>query len=276
MKKAVLAVILFALLVVSAFSGFWLVNHFLESKKQADLFASLGEQAALDTKEESISESDASSAPDGNPILDVLQGMIQDGSSTSVPERHDTEGLRLRSADCIGWISIPGTGIDYPVMHTPDEPERYLHRNFSGEYSDYGTPFLDARCTVDAEHLPYSGNLILYGHNMFDGSMFTPLLNYTDRDYLESHKGIQLEVGEEVRRYEVFAAFQTSAKEPEIYKYVNVSGIQGSSAFLEAIQAECPYSISAEPEENAQYITLSTCDVTREGGRIVVIGRRTA
>lgn len=208
------------------------------------------------------------STPADHPIWEVLKDL--GGHDDASASFHNLEELRLRSADCIGWISIPGTGIDYPVMHTPDEPERYLHRNFFGEYSDYGTPFLDARCNSN------SGNLILYGHNMFDGSMFTPLLNYTDRDYPESHKGIQLEVGEEVRRYEVFAAFQTSAKEPEIYKYVNVSGLRGSSAFLEAIQAECPYSISVEPEENAQYITLSTCDVTREGGRIVVIGRRTA
>jgi len=56
----------------------------------------------------------------------------------------DLSTLYARNNDLVGWIRIEGTKIDYPVMHTPGDPEYYLHRDFNKEYSDSGTPFLDA------------------------------------------------------------------------------------------------------------------------------------
>ena len=64
--------------------------------------------------------------------------------------------------------------IAYPVMHTPSNPQKYLNKNFYGEYSYSGTPFLDSRCSAD------STNLIIYGHHMNNGTMFADLCNYTE------------------------------------------------------------------------------------------------
>lgn len=82
--------------------------------------------------------------------------------------RHDFDALNQLNSDCIGWVRIPDTGIDYPVMHTPDEPEKYLNKNYDGYFSYSGVPFLDARCTT------YNTNMIIYGHNMSTGTMFAP------------------------------------------------------------------------------------------------------
>lgn len=49
-----------------------------------------------------------------------------------------------KNAECIGWLCIEGTNINYPVMHTPSNPQKYLRKNFEGEYSQSGVPFLDA------------------------------------------------------------------------------------------------------------------------------------
>lgn len=79
---------------------------------------------------------------------------------------HSISELTSMNSDCFGWISIKGTNINYPVMHTPDNPQMYLNRNFYCEYSFSGVPFLDGRCSAD------STNLIIYGHHMNNGTMF--------------------------------------------------------------------------------------------------------
>lgn len=81
--------------------------------------------------------------------------------------------LIKRNSDCIGWLRISGTKIDYPVMQTKDNPQYYLRRDFYKQYSYLGTPFMDSRCDIN-----YDNNLIVYGHNMKDGKMFADLLKY--------------------------------------------------------------------------------------------------
>ena len=80
--------------------------------------------------------------------------------SLSEPILHDLALLKEKNPDCIGWVSIPGTGVDFPVMHNGDF---YLKHNFDGDYTDYGLPFLDERCRLDT-----SDQLIIYGHHMND------------------------------------------------------------------------------------------------------------
>ena len=92
------------------------------------------------------------------------------------------QALITENADCIGWLSIDGTNISYPVMHTPSDPQKYLRRNFYGKYSQSGVPFLDRRCDLQ------STNLIIYGHNMKNGTMFSDLKRYVDRDFLNAHR----------------------------------------------------------------------------------------
>ena len=181
------------------------------------------------------------------------------------PVRHGTEMLADRNSDCVGWVTVPGTGIDYPVMWTPQEPQKYLKRSFQGENSSYGVPFLDGRCTPD------SGNLILYSHNMFDGSMFTPLIYFDSGDL---GRLVRLEIGGELREYEIIAVAHTTAKSP-LYHYTEVDSIYGAAAFLAAVKSECPGMASLSPEEGMEFVTLSTCEVSREDGRVLVIGRRT-
>ena len=115
---------------------------------------------------------------------------VQDESSmyfTTYYEPHSISELISMNSECFGWINISGTNINYPVMHTPSNLQKYLNRNFYGEYSYSGTPFLDARCSAD------STNLIIYGHHMNNGTMFADLCNYTDYSYFTEHPTVVLE-----------------------------------------------------------------------------------
>ena len=75
---------------------------------------------------------------------------------TSKPVR-DLSGLFAQNSDCIGWLCIPGTVVNYPVMHTPENPQKYLRRSLRRKQSKRRT-VSDRRCSLDSD------NLIIYGH----------------------------------------------------------------------------------------------------------------
>lgn len=82
-------------------------------------------------------------------------------------------------------------------MHTPSDPQKYLRRNFYGKYSQSGVPFLDGRCDLQ------STNLIIYGHNMKNGTMFSDLKKYVDRDFLNAHRTVKFETEDGIRYFTV-------------------------------------------------------------------------
>lgn len=85
----------------------------------------------------------------------------------------------------VGWLSIAGTNINYPVMQTPNNPNYYLKHNFEKEYSDLGTPYVQENCDLFT-----SDNLVIYGHHIKGQKMFGALENYKSKDFYEEHKTI--------------------------------------------------------------------------------------
>ena len=116
--------------------------------------------------------------------FDVLVEMIEEVDATDEEERNVDENVQSpmekyqalfrMNNDMYGWISIDGTNINYPVMYTPDRKDYYLKKNFEKEYSAYGVPYIAEHCD------PYepSDNIIIYGHHMKNGSMFSDLMKY--------------------------------------------------------------------------------------------------
>ena len=83
-----------------------------------------------------------------NPNHDFLTGKTKPTEPPTVFTRNLTP-LFEKNADCIGWVYIKDTAVDYPVMHTPSEPQRYLRLNFDKEYSTAGVPFLKGKWDLD-------------------------------------------------------------------------------------------------------------------------------
>lgn len=267
MKKGIKVIIGFVLAIALAGSGFWLVHRFIESKEQQANFQELAESVLLEKPEVSISSV---------PNLDVTTPVTDDPmaprtdktpNSTGPEVLHDLAAVKEKNADCIGWIRVPGTDIDYPLMWTPEDPEHYLHLDFYGNYSDYGVPFLDARCDLSSD------NLILYGHNMFDGTMFTDLLWYREREYMEDHRQIILETTEGAREYRVIAVCQANSVESKLYRHINFTDAAGRAEFLDAVQEDSVFYDGAS-DDTERFITLSTCDVSRRNGRVAVVGEQ--
>ena len=142
------------------------------------------------------------------------------GTTTTQEDKEETKPTRNiapvleQNADCIGGIFIDGTNINYPVMHTPDNPQKYLRLSFDKKYSQSGVPFLDGRCSLQ------DGNLIIYGHNMKNGTMFSDLKKYLDTAYREAHKTIEFQTAEGVFLFEVTDVIRTNISD-ERYNQIN-------------------------------------------------------
>lgn len=259
MKKTVLVLITFALVIAVAGSGFWLVHYFIDSREQRQTYETLAEEFVL----ESTPTPESTTPAENSSPTENSSEPAESVSLTTASRRHDLAALAAENPDCVGWLTIPDTGIDYPVMHTPDDPEHYLRRDFYGESASGGTPFLDGRNLAEAENQ----NLILYGHNMMDGSMFKPLISYLEPSFRETHKEIYLELSEKQYRYEVFAVVETNTQ-CSLYQYTDLSDPATESDFRAAILKET----DLEGVHQAPgYLTLSTCNNGGGNSRVLVI-----
>ena len=259
MKKTVLVLITFALVIAVAGSGFWLVHYFIDSREQRQTYENLAEEFVLESTPTPESNTPAKNSSPTENSSEPAESV----SLTTAPPRHDLAALAAENADCVGWLTIPDTGIDYPVMHTPDDPEHYLRRDFYGNSASGGTPFLDGRNLAEAENQ----NLILYGHNMMDGSMFKPLMNYLEPNFRETHKDIFLEIDGRQYHYEVLAVVETSVKST-LYTFTDLSDPAEESDFRAALLKETELEVV---HQASGYLTLSTCNNGGGNSRVLVI-----
>lgn len=174
------------------------------------------------------------------------------------------------NTDFVGWVSIEGTKINYPVVQSPDEADFYLKHNFEKQYSDYGTPYMQADCDPLT-----SNNLLLYGHSMKDGSMFTNLKKYRDVEFYREHPYIQFNTRYSYGTYEIIAAFTTTANTGGFAYNAMVNA--ADEAEFDAYVAKCreltPYEIESAAQYGDRLITLSTCEYTQNNGRMVVVAK---
>ena len=207
------------------------------------------------------------------------QATVPPTTAATVPPTEPREVLpRLqeqyeKNPDLAGWLTIPGTRIDYPVMYSPDEPERYLHANFEVSYSFAGLPFIDAACD------PESGNRIIYAHNMLDGSMFRTLLKYQQKDFWQRNPVISFSTLYEEQEYEVVAAFYDKVykKTDTNFKFYQFYDTSDQSRFDEAMayyREHALYDTGVTAQCGDELITLVTCAYQTENGRFVVVARK--
>lgn len=259
MKKTVLVLITFALVIAVAGSGFWLVHYFIDSREQRQTYETLAEKFVL----ESTPTPESTTPAENSSPTENSSETAQTVSLTTALPRHDLAALAAENPDCVGWLTIPDTGIDYPVMHTPDDPEHYLRWDFYGNSASGGTPFLDGRNLAEAENQ----NLILYGHNMMDGSMFKPLISYLEPSFQETHKEIYLELSEKQYRYELMTVLETNTQ-CSLYRYTDLNDPVTESNFRAAILKETDLEVV---HQAPGYLTLSTCNNGGGDSRVLVI-----
>jgi len=184
--------------------------------------------------------------------------------------------LAAQNPDMVGWLTLPG--IDLPVMQTPGNNEAYLRRGFDGLYAAGGTPFLDERCRLGTQGNP-TANWLIYGHNMADGSMFAPLLDYQEEAFFHENPVFSFDTLYETGRWQIFAAFFTElgAEERPYYVFFDAQDAADWQQWADSLQEKSLYDTGVVPEYGSQLLILSTCGDTKPGtkSRFAVAAVRT-
>ena len=181
--------------------------------------------------------------------------------------------LLARNGDFVGWLSVEDTRIDYPVVRSPLEPEYYLKRDFDGNSNGHGVPFMDTACD-----LWESENLIIYGHNMRDGTMFFDLAKFTKPEFCEQHPLITFDTLAGCTTWQVVSVFKIAAKDTRIFPYHRVTEFSPDTQTAKDYLARCAYyaiwTDDTPVAEDTELLTLSTCEYTLRNGRLVVVAKR--
>ena len=184
--------------------------------------------------------------------------------NTSYSTGHNVSSLEKKNNECIGWLTVNDTGISYPVMQSTTDHQKYLNRDFNGNYSLSGTPFLDYRCSLK------SANMIIYGHHMNDGGMFGALTNYTRKSYRDSHKTITFETRNGTKEYTVFSVMKTTVDD-DWYKFIEAKSAEKFCKRICYAKENSLYTTGITPSASHKLLTLSTCTNESEEERLIVI-----
>ena len=245
-------VMLIVFLVISVICGKFLLDYWQDSYDNRQKYREVEEIAFPEkTTEEDETEPNAD-----NPMTEIND--------------FDYRALLDENADCIGWLKIADTDISYPVVQGKDN-EFYLHHDFQKNYAICGTLMLDCRNDIDAmqEHL------IIYGHQMKDGSMFKRLNGYKKEEFYHEHKGITLYLKNQKYQYEVAAVYVTNvAQSGGYYDYLHKETRKQQMDYLQKMAAYQLYPTGVTVREEDELLSLSTCEYSSTNGRLIVLARR--
>lgn len=179
------------------------------------------------------------------------------------------------NSDLVGWLVIDGTQINYPVVQSTVYQEYYLDHNFDGESDESGAVFVDARNDV----FKPDDNVILYGHNMKNGSIFGTLQYYLDKQYYEKHKKMSFDTLYKRYDYQIVAVGLSKITEEtadtfKYYDFLNAKDKKEFDNFKSKIKSLEAYDTGVEMKYGDKLITLSTCNSTEKNGRLFVVAKR--
>ena len=177
-------------------------------------------------------------------------------------EETDLAALRQVNEDVLGWIQIPGTKIDYPILQGEDN-EYYLKRTWKGHRNPVGSIFLESRNSGGFT----DWNTIVYGHNMSDGSMFAALHKFRKEDFWEKHPYVYIVTDAGVLRYEIFSSY-TAKVESKTYG-LSFNQTKTREEFLAMALENSQIDTGIRPELTDLILTLSTCGGGEESRRVV-------
>ncbi|MBQ9979729.1 MAG: class B sortase [Oscillospiraceae bacterium] len=167
----------------------------------------------------------------------------------------DMQALKTANSDVIGWIYVPGTAIDYPLVQGSDN-SKYLNTAWDGTWNKAGAIFMEERNSAEFDDF----NTIIYGHNMGNGSMFSDLHLYRDPEFLPDNNRIYVSNGAVVYRYEIYSAYEARVTE-DTYRLLFADETEKQS-FIDLGVENSVASAENRPDTDDKILTLSTCPGT--------------
>lgn len=249
MKKALRIILLLLFIGIFAYSGWNLATYYLAAHQQ--------EQTVSGLRKQLVEEDDS-----------------YELNAEGILKRY--EKLYAENSHMIGWLSIPDTPIDYPVMQREGDGEYYLHRDFYEKEASAGCLFLEEHCDADKP----STNLIIYGHHMKNGDMFGHLVDYEDHEFYRKHRFFTFDTIHEHRKYQVLSVFRSEAYPEDdtehfhYYDFIQAKDKADFDTYVKEVTQRSQYVTGVKAEYGEELLTLSTCAYHTEEGRFVVVAKR--
>lgn len=180
----------------------------------------------------------------------------------------DWDALRAINPDVVGWIYVPNTNINYPIVHRSDN-DYYLTHDFTGSegwLAIFGCIFLSAENAADFS----DANNVVYGHNMNDGSMFSDIAGFEDQGTFDASRTVYVLTPQGNYRLLTCALVHCSGTEP-----MAQTAFASADEYAQYLQDKIDRSVVsagdiAAASEMKKTFTLSTCDNLPTNGRWVL------
>ena len=192
-----------------------------------------------------------------------------DGLQAEKPEDGDTmdfAALQAGNPEITAWLTIPGTGIDYPVLQTTDN-KYYLSHDAQKQPNKNGALFLDYRMHADFSDF----NSVIYGHYMSSGMMFQNLVKFKEKDFFESHGEVVFYTPEQTRRLEIVAVAVVPSSS-DLYNYA-FSSPSEEAAHLQLLKEKAKFQRDTAFAPGDRLLLLSTCSYEYTEARTIVACR---
>lgn len=230
-NKKLYNIIIFICLLVIVYSLYNIIVWAIENKKNNELLTDVQSIANIRHEEIVINDQPVATA------------------------HYDFTELLQRNSDTVGWIYVPNSKIDYPVVQTTDN-SYYLTHSFNGTENSAGWIFADFSCDVKT-----SKNIVIYGHNRKDTSMFGSLKNVLENNWISNPENNYITFSnlDESGVYKIFSVFVVNDESVNSYLNTNFSSDEEFKLYLRKIKNTSCQKFDTDIENTEEIITLYTC-----------------
>lgn len=163
------------------------------------------------------------------------------------------------------WIEVPNTNINYPVVQGQDN-DFYLSHDFNKKESSSGAIFMDYKNNIDKDK-----NIIIYGHNMKNKSMFQNLMKFKDEAFWRENNEIILTIDGKRYEYEIFSSYISNSEDIDLK--TNFENEEEYLKYIDDIKKKSIFHRDINIKSNDRIITLSTCSYEKDDARMIINGR---
>jgi len=253
MRKVISVILALSFFFIAVFAGYQLIREHRERQESADSYFDLEELISF---------------PEVPPSEDTDEtDSTESGETEPVPAGPEVDFTELTSinGDCVAWIYIEGTAVNYPVVQGSDN-SYYLKHLFNGKWNSAGCIFLDSRVSKDIS----DRHSIIYGHHMKDGTMFSGLTKYKNQSYYEEHPEGLLITPDCTYQIDFFAGYVASVEDPSWQ--IGFESDADFESWIKAARKRSWFTSPLSPAVTEKIITLSTCSYEFENARYVLHG----
>lgn len=208
-----------------------------------------------------------------------IENVINEPQIVVTDRMEKVKELNKNNSDIVGWIEIPNTTVNYPVLKGKDN-SYYLNHDYEKKFSNLGSIFLDKDVDIEKP----STNLLMYGHRNKSNMMFEQVYKYRSEAFYKEHPNIRVTTLNSDSEYTIIGAMYAKSYEFnedldgsafKFYNFIEANNEEEFDNYINNIKNNSVYNIDETARYGDKLITLCTCEYTQKNGRFIVVAKKT-